>query len=275
GRFFADSDARVAIPVMRWWPGQPYPARFNEPQPAPAVIINATMARRYWPKQDPVGQRISIIASPWLTIIGVVGDVHHQALDSKPNPEMYLVDLQEPQGAMQVVVRTDGEPMKLAAAVREQVRAIDPGVPVTITALDDMVAGSVLQPRFYTTILGAFGLMALLLAVVGIYGVVSNSVTQRTHEIGVRVALGAQPRDLLRQVVGRGMLPVSAGLVIGIPVALGLTRMLEKLLFEVKPTDPLTFIAFAALLMFVAMIACYIPARRATKVDPIVALRYE
>jgi putative ABC transport system permease protein len=275
GRFFSDADARRALPVIRWFEEQPFPPHFNDPQPAPVIIINETMARTFWPNQDPLGQRIRIIASPWLTVVGVVGDVRHGALNARPNPEMYLPHLQEPRASLAIVARTSGDPLLLAAAVREQVKALDKDQPLTITTMEQLFSDSVAGQRFNTLLLGVFGALALGLALVGVFGVINYSVSQRTHEIGVRLALGAQRKDIFKLIIGQGLVLALMGVGIGLAGALILTRLISKLLYEVSPTDSATFVVVALLLTSVALLACWIPARRATKVDPMVALRYD
>jgi len=275
GRYFSTTDARVAIPVIRWFPDQVNHPRYNESQPPPVAIINETMARLYWPNEDPLGRRVSFLFTPWLTIVGVVGDIRHNGLDSPLNPEMYMLHLQEPWNEMSVVVRTAGDPTMLTGPVREQVRALDKELPMAISTMDGIISVSVGRPRFYTIVLGLFGAVAMMLAVIGIFGVVSYSVTQRTHEIGVRMALGAQRSDVLKLVIRQGMVPIVFGVVFGLAGALALTRVMSKLLFEVSPTDPATFVYISLLLAGVALLASYGPARRATKVDPVVALRAE
>jgi putative ABC transport system permease protein len=275
GRYFTESDARIALPVMRWFDQQPYPAHYNDSQPAPAIIINETMARTFFPNEEPLGKRIRIIASPWLMIVGVVGDVLHSGLNTKPNPEMYLFDLQEPQDSMAVMLRTRVNPLSLASVAREQVLSVDPDQPVAITTMDQIFANSVGGQRFNTLLLSIFAGLALLMAVIGVFGVINYSVAQRTHEIGIRVALGAQRKDILRLVVGEGLILSLAGVAIGLGGAFALTRLIEELLFGVSPTDPVTFSLVAILLTSVAVLASYVPARRAMKVDPMVALRRE
>jgi len=275
GRFFSDADARVSLPVIRWYEQQPYPLHFYEPQPVPTVIINERMARLYWPNEDPLGRRLRIIASPWLTVVGVVGDVHHTGLDSQPNPEMYLSHLQEPDASLAVMVRATANPLLLASAVREQVKALDKDQPQTITTMDQIFSNSVAGQRFNSLLLGLFGALALVLAMVGVFGVINYSVAQRTHEIGIRLALGAQRRDVFRLIVGRGLLLALLGIGLGSGGAFALTRLLTGLLYGVSPTDAETFVIVSLLLTAVALLACYMPARRATKVDPLVALRYE
>lgn len=275
GRFFNNSDARVALPLIRWFEQQPFPERFNEPQAAPAVIINETMARLYWPNEDPVGRRMRIIFSPWLTIVGVVGDVRHTGLNTPPNPEMYLSQLQEPQGAMAVMARTSGDPLQLAAAAREQVKTMDKDLPVTVTTMDQLYANSLAGQRFNTSLLGVFAAVALLLAMIGVFGVINYSVAQRTHEIGIRLALGAQRLDVFKLVVGQGLLLALIGVILGTAGAVALTRLLAGMLYGVSPTDGPTFVSVSLIVTAVAFLACYLPARRATRVDPLIALRYE
>lgn len=275
GRYFTEADARIALPVMRWFDQQPYPEHYNESQPAPAMIINETMARTFFPNEDPLGQRVRIISSPWLTIVGVVGDIRHSGLNTRPNPEMYLSDLQQPSGSMAVMVRTSGDPLNLAGATREQVMAVDKDQPVAITTLDQIFSNSVGGQRFNMVLLSIFGALALAMAVVGVFGVINYSVAHRTQEIGIRIALGAQRRDILRLVVGQGMVLALFGVGIGLVGAFALTRLISGLLFGVSPSDPFTFLAVSLLLTSVALLASYIPARRAMRVDPMVALRCE
>jgi putative ABC transport system permease protein len=275
GRFFNNSDARVALPLIRWFPQQPFPEHFNDPQPLPAIIINETMARLYWPNEDPVGRRMRLLVSPWMTIVGVVGDVHHNGLNTPPNPEMYVSQLQEPSSSMAVMARTSGDPLQLAAAAREQVKTIDKDLPVTITTMDQIFSNSVASQRFNTLLLGIFAAVALLLAMIGVFGVINYSVAQRTHEIGIRIALGAQRQDVFRMIVGQGLILALIGVALGAAGAVALTRLIEGLLYGVSPTDGPTFVIVALLMIVVAALACYLPARRATKVDPLVALRTE
>jgi putative ABC transport system permease protein len=275
GRVFNNSDARVALPLMRWYEQQPFPERFNEPQAAPAVIINETMARLYWPNEDPIGKRLRIVWSPWVTIVGVVGDVRHVGLNTPPNPEMYLSHLQEPQGSMAVMARTTGDPLQLASAAREQMKAMDRDLPVTVTTMDQIFANSLAGQRFNTSLLGVFAAVALLLAMIGVFGVINYSVAQRTHEIGIRLALGAQRRDVFKLVVGQGVLLALVGVVVGTAGAVVVTRFIEGMIYGVSPTDGPTFVVVSLVVTVVAFLACYLPARKATRVDPLVALRYE
>jgi putative ABC transport system permease protein len=208
-------------------------------------------------------------------VVGVTGDVHHNGLNVPPNPEIYLSQLQEPQSSLAVMARTTGDPLQLAAAAREQVKAIDKDLPVTVTTMDQIFSESVAGQRFNTSLLGIFAAVALLLAMIGVFGVINYSVAQRTREIGIRIALGAQRGDVFRIVVGQGLVLALVGIALGAVGAFALTRLISGLLFGVSPTDGPTFVMVSLIVTVVAFLACYLPARRATKVDPLVALRYE
>ncbi len=275
GRFFNDADRRISVPLIRWFPQQPFPPHFGQPQAAPVAIISHQAARQYWPGEDPMGKRIRVLFSPELTIVGVVGDIKHNALNAPSYPHIYLLHSQEPRNSLTFVMRTSAPPLQLAQAVRHQVRALDAGLPVTVRLMDEVFSESVGQQRFYALLVGLFGAMAMALAVVGIFGVVSYTAAQRTAEIGVRMALGAQRRDILQLIIGQGMRPILAGVIIGAGGALALTQFIEKLLYGVRPADPLTFASVALLLTAVAVLACYLPARRAARIDPLVALRHQ
>ncbi len=243
------------------------------------TIIDERLAREYWPNESAVGKRVRFgppeANEPWHTVVGVVGAIRHQRLDAETRKSVYLPHLEVAVGGLSVVVRAR-EPLNLASAVRSQVKEMDPDLPViSLMTMDDVVSQSIWQNRLYAILFSAFAVVAMLLAAVGIYGVMSYSVTQRTQEIGIRLALGAQLKDVLRLVLGGGLTLSLVGLVLGIGGALAMTRLLSSLLFNVTPTDATTFIAVSGILLFVVLVACYIPARRATKVDPLVALRYE
>jgi predicted permease len=275
GRFFSEADARLSIPVIRWYGQQPNPANFDTPQPGPVAIISEAMARQYWPDEQPVGRRLRVLFSPWITVVGIIGDVKHNSLDAPYYPHLYLPYSQEPSNEMTLVTRTSGEPLRYAAAVREQIRALDADLPVAITAMDDVVSDSVGRQRFYVLAGGIFGALALGLAVVGIFGLASYSVSQRIGEIGIRIALGARRGEILWMILVQGLVPVVAGLAAGTAGALGLTRLIGSLLYETSPGDPMTFVVVCLLLAAVSLVAGSIPARRAMNVDPIVSLRYE
>jgi putative ABC transport system permease protein len=260
--------------------GRQFTAQDNENSQR-AVIVSEGMARRYWPDQDVLGKRISP-GTPqrpedWFQVVGVVNDVHQFQLDIQPKPQMYLTyrqagffDLRD------LVVKTEVEPTSLAATVRRSVWEIDKEQPVSnISTMEGIIAESLARQRFSMLLLGIFAAVAMILAAVGIYGVMSYSVAQRRNEIGIRMALGAQKMDVLKLTVGSGLKLVVIGLVLGLIGAVLLTRLMSTLLFGISATDPLTFVLISAILVAVALLASYIPARRATKVDPLVALRYE
>ena len=244
-------------------------------QSAKVLIISELLASQVFPNEDPIGKRLLLVMSDQpFEIIGIAGDIRHSALESQPFPSMYMPTYAT--GGTNVVIRTQGEPTSIAAAVRKEVHAIDPDQPVAdLKTMEQWLETAVAAPRYRTVLLGLFALLALVLASTGIYGVMSYSVAQRTHEIGVRMALGAQQLDVLKLVVRQGMGLVLIGVVLGLAGAIALTRVMSSLLFGVGTKDPLTLGVVATLLSLVAFVACYIPARRATKVDPLVALRYE
>ena len=245
------------------------------------ALINGTMARELWPNQDPLGKRIKFPGSekrpqPWRTIVGVVSDVNQFALDKKPPMQIYLAEAQYPTSFMTLVVRTVSDPKTMIASVREEIRAIDPDQAVYgIATMEQLLSDSISLRRFSMLLLIVFAAVALTLAALGIYGVVSFSVSQRTHEIGIRMALGATRGDIVKLVVSQGMALTLGGVATGLIAAFGLTRLMTSLLYGVSATDPLTFAVISVILTGVALGACFVPARRATNVDPMVALRYE
>jgi putative ABC transport system permease protein len=254
-------------------------------------VITRHMAREYWPHRSPIGAsivvyRYSSISTPQgtsvqfkpeqLEIVGVVGDVRQLGLDTPPASELYMPYRQWPSNEMYLVVRTKAEPSSLIPVIEKEVWSVDPDQPLTeIRTMDQWIAAEAAARRFVLQLIGTFALIALVLAAVGVYGVLSYWMRQRTHEIGVRMALGARKGDVLRLVIGQGAKLALIGVAVGIGGALGLMRFLSSLLYGVKATDPLTFVAVSLLMTVAALLACYIPARRATKVDPIIALRYE
>jgi putative ABC transport system permease protein len=276
GRLFSVADERRALPLIRWAEQQPLPRNFDDPQPPPVALINETMGRRFWPGEDPIGRRIRLLFSPPITIVGIVGDVHHSSLKEDPAPEIYLSHRQEPQNTMTLLVRTADDPLEIAGTLRGQVRGMDKDLPVSgVRSMDDILSASLGRPRFETVLLGAFSGLALLLATIGVYGVTSYAVGWRTREIGIRAALGATRTDVLKLVLGRSITVTALGIAIGIGGALGLTRLLERLLFGIQPTDLRTFVGVAIVLAAISLCASYIPARRALSIDPLTALRME
>ena len=259
GRFFTDADDRQAPQV---------------------VVIDEALAARYFNNRDPLGLRIKrggpASEAPWMTIVGIVGNIKSDGFDQPDQPHLYHPIFQNPAYAMAIYLRTDVAPSAVTQSLREQVRLLDRDLPVFgERTMTQVAAESVSRRRFAMEVVGMFGILALLLAAVGIYGVMAYAVTQRTREIGIRVALGASRSAILRWVLKQGMMLTIAGIVIGLVGALALTRLLRSLLFGVGPADIVTYGVLAILLTLVALIACYVPARRATKVNPLVALRYE
>ena len=260
GRYFDDRDVRDAPQV---------------------AIIDETMERKFWPDENPIGRRISFQRDPqgnpiWREVVGVVGHVKHRGLEGESPVQYYIPFRQMPVNGVFLVVRTAMEPTSLAGAVRGAIQEVDPELPVfRVTTMERMVEDSMTQRRFAMTLLSVFAFVALILASVGLYGVMSYSVTQRTNEIGIRMALGAKVTDVLAMVVRQGMTLSLAGVGIGLAGAFALTHVMRNLLFGVSATDPLTYAAVALVLAGVSLLACFVPARRATKVDPMEALRYE
>jgi putative ABC transport system permease protein len=256
---------------------------FNESDNADAprvTIINESAARAFWPNEDALGKRVTLglprADNPWTTVIGIVKDLPQRAVDSKPGPDFYFPFLQRSDRALHLLVRTANDPNNSIEAIRQQVGALDKEQPITaFKTLDEVIAATTAPRRFNTLLLGVFAAVALLLATLGIYSVISYTTAQRTREIGVRMALGAQAQDVLRLVIRQGMTLALLGVAVGVAAAFVLTRWLKTLLYEVSATDPLTFALLALLLAGVALLACYLPARRAARVDPLIALRCE
>jgi putative ABC transport system permease protein len=268
----------MSIPILK---GRAFTSQddFNAPR---RVMINQALAQREFPNEEPVGKRVAF-RNPepntevnWFEIVGVTANVRSRQLREEPEPELYFAGNQDAFPQVAVVVRSTVEPESLAPAVRQAVADVDRSVPVSeVRTMEHIVSESVTQPRFNLFLLGLFSGIALLLSVAGIYGVTAYTVTQRTHELGIRIALGAQIGDVLRMILGQGMAVIGVGIVIGLIAAFGLMRLMNSLLFGVSATDPFTFIGITVVLIAAGLMACYVPARRAPKVDPLVALRYE
>jgi putative ABC transport system permease protein len=260
GRFLSDRDV----------PGQP-----------DAVVVSETLVKKYFPGQDPIGKRLTFgdpqaKDAEWYTVVGVVGDVRGVSLNEEPYGQLYTSYRQNPRRALTLVVQTAGEPTTMLGAVRERIWALDRQQPLyNVRTAEQVLEKSIARPRFNMLLITILASVALVLAAVGIYGVISYSVTQRTHEIGIRMALGASAADVLKLVVGQGMLLAGIGVILGLVAAFGVTRIMATLLFGVTATDPVTYFGLALLLSLIALVACYVPARRATKVNPVNALRAE
>src|SRR5262245_15639557 len=269
----------MGIPIIK---GRDFEER-DEHQSTPVVIVSESFARQFFPGEDAIGKRIKPGISTWdgdkstmREIIGVVGDIRNRHLSSEPKPIYYLPQTQVPFTQLTILAKTTGDPHSLVNSINHEVGGMDPELPVfNIKTMDENLSASIAAPRFNTTLLAIFASVALVLTIIGLYGVMSYSVAQRTNEIGIRMALGAQTRDVIGLIVKQGFRLVLGGLAIGILGALALTRLLATLLFGVTPKDPMTFVAIAGLLTLVALLACYVPAWRATKVNPLEALRCE
>jgi putative ABC transport system permease protein len=266
----------MGVPLLR---GRYFTDQDNE-RSTPVLMVSESIAKRFWPNQDPIGKRLKWgppeSKDPWLTIVGVTGDVKQGSLDVATAPHTYQPFLQNPTPSLNVAIRASGEPASLAAALRAAVWDLDSQLAVAqLRTMDQVIQKSTTPRRFNLLLLTGFASLALVLSAIGIYGVIAYSVVRRVREIGVRMALGAQRNDVMRLVVGQGLLLLLSGVGLGIVGALALTRSLGSFLYGVKATDPVTFACVAALLAGVGLVASYVPARRATKVDPVNALRYE
>jgi predicted permease len=283
GEKFLNADVRIVtthffqamgIPLRR---GRYFDEQDTAAKPR-IVIIDEHMAEQFWPNQDPVGKRIHIVQSksenPWQTIVGVVGRIKQDSLDTDPRIAFYLPHTQSSSRAMNVVVRSAADPTTLTAAVKKQIHDLDPDLPMYyVRTMDQRVEEYLAPRRFAMLLLGAFAALALALAIIGIYGVMAYLVNQGTREIGIRIALGATQHGILSLVIRRGATLAVCGVTIGLAAAFALTRLMRSLLFGVNSTDPLTFAAISLLLTFVALLATYVPARRAARIDPMVSLR--
>jgi putative ABC transport system permease protein len=259
GRFLSDTDG----------PDQPQVA-----------VVDQGFVQRFFPGHDPLGKLIKIGAedskTPWAQIVGVVGDVHYEPYDRQEMPTVYMPYQQSPTDLVFLTIRTNRDPSSYAAAARAQIARIDPDQPVfDITPFQKVIENHLLGLSYVATMMTLMGVIALLLASIGVYGVMAYAVTERTHEIGVRLALGAQPREVLRLVLRRGLILTFVGLIIGLPIAFGVAQLMSNIIYGVSAADLLTFGGIGALMCIITFLACYIPARRAMQVDPMIALRYE
>ncbi|HKY06125.1 MAG TPA: ABC transporter permease, partial [Blastocatellia bacterium] len=256
---------------------------FNEtdtPTSPKVIVINETLANRLWPGEDSVGKRIKQgfpeSDTPWREVVGVVSDVKLNGIERSVPMQVFLPTAHEPARSFALIIRTKSEPHAFASTIEQTIRSLDKDLPVYgVRSMDQLLGNGIAQQRLMMVLLGGFAVLALVLAAVGIYGVMSYAVAQRTHEIGIRMAMGARPKDVLRLIVGQGMTLTVIGVSLGLASAFGLTRLMTKLLFGVSATDPVSYLVLTLVLTVVAFLACYLPARRATKVDPMVALRYE
>jgi putative ABC transport system permease protein len=250
-------------------------------QDAPIVaVINETMAQSYWPNENPIGRRLTVglprADNPWATIVGIAKDLPHREIGSRPEPDWYLSRARGPQLDQILFVRTVASPAQLVAPIRQVISGVDRNQPVAnIKTMNDVVSDTIAPRKFNMWLFVLFAVIAMVLAALGIYGVIAYTVAERTHELGVRMALGAQKGDVLALVIKTGLKLAVIGVAIGLAIALALTRLMTTMLFGITPNDNVTFAAVSAFLILVAVLACYVPARRATKVDPLVALRYE
>ena len=256
-----------------------YFTEFDSANSPLVMIVSESTARKVFPNEDPLGKRISYYEAGtfrWREIVGVVKDIRHSNVKTEPRPETYVPHLQTPTQSMTLMVRTNGDPTQVISGVRDQIRLIDKDLPLyQVRPMTQIISESLAKDRFNMLLMTIFAAVALILAMVGVYGSMSYSVTQSTQEIGIRLALGGQPSDMLKLIIGQGMILTIAGVAIGLGGAFLLTGLIEKLLYQVSVTDPMTFAVIPLLLVLVALLACYIPARRATRVDPMIALRYD
>ena len=265
----------LGIPLLK---GRDFTEQDTDDAPGVA-IVNQAFVQRFWPDQDPIGKRISFEGpkGPYKEVVGVASTVKYWLIGEKPRPFIYFPLSQSSERSFAtLLVRTRGDPMTALSPVRAAIRELDPDMsPMNTQPLSELIAFALLPARFAAALFGLFGVLALLLASVGLFGVMSYSVSQRTHEIGIRATLGAQRGDVIRLILKKGLSLTAVGLIIGLVISLVSSRVLSSLLYDISATDPLTFAGVSLVLVVVAALACYIPARRATKVDPVVALRCE
>jgi len=275
GRTFTDSDARLAVPLIRWFERQPVPLFFDEPQPVPIAVINETMAREMWPGENPIGREFRALFSPPIKIVGIVTDTRNAALSEKPVAEFYLSDLQEPQQRMTLLVRSTSDDGG-TATTRRHVARFDPQLPIAhVRTFESVVHGNLALHRFTSSVMSAFAAISLLLMIAGVYAVISYATAQRTHEVGVRMALGATRIDIGRLIIVKGLALCAIGAVLGVGGGYALGRTARMMLYEIEAADPLTYGVLLGLVLCVATFAAWIPARRAMRVDPASVLRNE
>lgn len=265
----------LGIPLLR---GRIFDERDGPDSPHVAVI-SESLARERWPGRDPIGQTVEFGNMDGdvrlLTIVGIVGDVHEYGVDTPPRPTLYVDLFQRPRAAVTLTVRTDADTQMVTSSAREILHELNPEVAPRFETFSQIYSAALGSRKFNVVLVGFFGIMALLLAAIGVFGVMAYSVSRRTREIGVRVALGARSRDVLGMILGQGLRTILIGIAIGLAGCLLLTRTLQSMLFGITATDPLTFAGVILILMMTALLACYLPARRAAKIDPMAALRYE
>jgi predicted permease len=275
GRTFQPTDARAAVPLIRWFEQQPLPPRFAESQAPPAAVINETMARQIWPGEDPLGRSFRVLFSPPVTVVGIVADARNAALSDEPVAEFYLSDLQEPQSRMTLLIQAR-EGNAVLPAIRARITGLDPKLPVvSVRSLAEVVDTNLAPHRFISMVMGGFAAIALLLMVAGVYCVISYATAQRTQEIGIRMALGATSVDIGRLVARSGLGLCVAGAALGVVGGYGLGRSASTLLYEIQPADPSTYAILVIIVLAIATVASWIPARRAMRVDPAAVLRSE
>ena len=275
GRTFDTTDARAAVPLIRWFERQPLPERFAESQAPPTAVINETMARQIWPGEDPVGRQFRVLFSPPIAIVGIVADARNAALSDEPVAEFYLSDLQEPQSRMTLLIRSPAGNGTLPA-IRTQIAALDSKLPIaSVRPLAEVVDRNLAPHRFISTVMGGFAVIALLLMVAGVYCVISYATAQRSQEIGIRLALGATRLDIGRLVARSGIVLCIVGATFGLAGGYGLGRSVATLLYGIEPADPATYVSLVVTVLAIAAIASWVPARRAMRVDPTTVLRAE
>src|SRR5262249_11322976 len=261
-------------PLVKYFPQQPVPEGFDLPQPIPVAVVNASMARQFWPGGDAIGHRVRALLSPWITVGGVVADTPHDSLREPSRPQLYPHELQEPQSGMTVLVRSAGAPAAVGPAVRAVVRELDAGLAITsMRPMEEVVGRTFGLPRLTSAVVGSFAVLALGLMAAGIYGLMAFTSAQRLPELGIRVALGADRGQVLRLMVRQGLGPGVVGIVVGLGAAAALARVIRADVFGIPAVDPVTWIGVTLLLVSSIVVACWWPARRASRVDPVIVLR--